>query len=458
MEERKLIEQTILTNLIHNEEYVRKVLPFIKKEYFQDYIDRSIYESIYKHFEKYNACPTIDALKIEINNSGSFTEDQYKAADELLSSLKPTEDTSEWLLDQTETFCKDKAIYNAIMESISVIDGKGSKSRGALPGILTDALAVSFDPHVGHDFIENAPERWDFYHRKEIKVPFDIDLLNEATKGGLSKKTLNIAMAGTGVGKSMFMCHCASANLRDNKNVLYVTMEMAEEKIAERIDANLMGMSIDEVHELPEDVYEKKIARLKTNYMGKIVVKEYPTTGANVNHIRYLLNELKIKKSFIPDIIYVDYLNIMMSSRMKQGGSINSYTYVKSIAEELRGLAVEYNVPIVSATQTTRSGYTNSDVGLEDTSESFGLPATADLMFALISTDELKDLGQMVVKQLKNRYSDPSLNRKFIVGCDMAKMTLYNVEQSAQDDLIDDNVFDNTEISQSMKEKFDEFI
>ena len=458
MEERKLIEQTILTNLIHNEEYVRKVLPFIKKEYFQDYIDRSIYESIYKHFEKYNACPTIDALKIEINNSGSFTEDQYKAADELLSSLKPTEDTSEWLLDQTETFCKDKAIYNAIMESISVIDGKGSKSRGALPGILTDALAVSFDPHVGHDFIENAPERWDFYHRKEIKVPFDIDLLNEATKGGLSKKTLNIAMAGTGVGKSMFMCHCASANLRDNKNVLYVTMEMAEEKIAERIDANLMGMSIDEVHELPEDVYEKKIARLKTNYMGKIVVKEYPTTGANVNHIRYLLNELKIKKSFIPDIIYVDYLNIMMSSRMKQGGSINSYTYVKSIAEELRGLAVEYNVPIVSATQTTRSGYTNSDVGLEDTSESFGLPATADLMFALISTDELKDLGQMVVKQLKNRYSDPSLNRKFIVGCDMAKMTLYNVEQSAQDDLIDDNVFDNTEISQNMKEKFNEFI
>ena len=458
MEERKLIEQTILTNLIHNEEYVRKVLPFIKKEYFQDYIDRSIYESIYKHFEKYNACPTIDALKIEINNSGSFTEDQYKAADELLSSLKPTEDTSEWLLDQTETFCKDKAIYNAIMESISVIDGKGSKSRGALPGILTDGLAVSFDPHVGHDFIENAPERWDFYHRKEIKVPFDIDLLNEATKGGLSKKTLNIAMAGTGVGKSMFMCHCASANLRDNKNVLYVTMEMAEEKIAERIDANLMGMSIDEVHELPEDVYEKKIARLKTNYMGKIVVKEYPTTGANVNHIRYLLNELKIKKSFIPDIIYVDYLNIMMSSRMKQGGSINSYTYVKSIAEELRGLAVEYNVPIVSATQTTRSGYTNSDVGLEDTSESFGLPATADLMFALISTDELKDLGQMVVKQLKNRYSDPSLNRKFIVGCDMAKMTLYNVEQSAQDDLIDDNVFDNTEISQNMKEKFNEFI
>ena len=453
-----MIEQTILTNLIHNEEYVRKVLPFIKKEYFQDYIDRSIYESIYKHFEKYNACPTIDALKIEINNSGSFTEDQYKAADELLSSLKPTEDTSEWLLDQTETFCKDKAIYNAIMESISVIDGKGSKSRGALPGILTDALAVSFDPHVGHDFIENAPERWDFYHRKEIKVPFDIDLLNEATKGGLSKKTLNIAMAGTGVGKSMFMCHCASANLRDNKNVLYVTMEMAEEKIAERIDANLMGMSIDEVHELPEDVYEKKIARLKTNYMGKIVVKEYPTTGANVNHIRYLLNELKIKKSFIPDIIYVDYLNIMMSSRMKQGGSINSYTYVKSIAEELRGLAVEYNVPIVSATQTTRSGYTNSDVGLEDTSESFGLPATADLMFALISTDELKDLGQMVVKQLKNRYSDPSLNRKFIVGCDMAKMTLYNVEQSAQDDLIDDNVFDNTEISQNMKEKFNEFI
>ena len=454
-----MIEQTILTNLIHNEDYVRKVLPYIKKEYFQDYIDRSVFVTIYEHFEKYNACPTVDALKIEVNNSGSFTEDQYKAADELLSGLKPTEDTFEWLLDQTETFCKDKAIYNAIMESITVIDGKSDKSRGALPGILTDALAVSFDPHVGHDFIEDAEDRWEYYHQKEVKVGFDIDLLNDVTKGGLSKKTLNIALAGTGVGKSMFMCHSAAGNLRDNKNVLYVTLEMAEEKIAERIDANLMGMTIDEVHELPKDIYEKKITRLKNNYLGKIVVKEYPTTGANVNHLRYLLNELKIKKAFIPDIIYVDYLNIMMSARMKYGAGVNSYTYIKAIAEELRGLAVEYDVPVVSATQTTRSGYTSSDLGLEDTSESFGLPATADFMFALISSEELQDLGQLVIKQLKNRYSDPSMNRKFIVGVDRAKMTLYNVEQSAQDDLIkDDNVFDNTEISQNLKEAFDEFI
>jgi archaellum biogenesis ATPase FlaH len=346
------------------------------------------------------------------------------------------------------------------MESISVIDGKSSKSRGALPGILTDALAVSFDPHVGHDFIEDAEDRWEFYHQKEIKLPFDIDLLNDVTKGGLSKKTLNVVLAGTGVGKSMFMCHCAAGNLRDNKNVLYVTLEMAEEKIAERIDANLMGLTIDEVHELSKEVYEKKITRLKNNYLGKIVIKEYPTTGANVNHLRYLLNELKIKKSFVPDIIYVDYLNIMMSSRMKYGAGVNSYTYIKAIAEELRGLAVEFNVPVVSATQTTRSGYTSTDLGLEDTSESFGLPATADFMFAIISTEELQDLNQILVKQLKNRYSDPSFNRRFIVGVDRAKMTLYNVEQSAQDDVLDEAaVFDNSEVhNRNIKEAFNDFV
>lgn len=455
-----MIEQTILTNLIHNEEYVRKVLPYIKKEYFQDYIDRSIFESIEQHFTKYNACPSIDALRLDAGNNGNYTEDQYKAVGELLSSLQPTRETFEWLLDQTETFCKDKAIYNAIMESISVIDGKSSKSRGALPGILTDALAVSFDPHVGHDFIEDAEDRWEFYHQKEIKLPFDIDLLNDVTKGGLSKKTLNVVLAGTGVGKSMFMCHCAAGNLRDNKNVLYVTLEMAEEKIAERIDANLMGLTIDEVHELSKEVYEKKITRLKNNYLGKIVIKEYPTTGANVNHLRYLLNELKIKKSFVPDIIYVDYLNIMMSSRMKYGAGVNSYTYIKAIAEELRGLAVEFNVPVVSATQTTRSGYTSTDLGLEDTSESFGLPATADFMFAIISTEELQDLNQILVKQLKNRYSDPSFNRRFIVGVDRAKMTLYNVEQSAQDDVLDEAaVFDNSEVhNRNIKEAFNDFI
>lgn len=455
-----MIEQTILTNLIHNEEYVRKVLPYIKKEYFQDYIDRSIFESIEQHFTKYNACPSIDALRLDAGNNGNYTEDQYKAVGELLSSLQPTRETFEWLLDQTETFCKDKAIYNAIMESISVIDGKSSKSRGALPGILTDALAVSFDPHVGHDFIEDAEDRWEFYHQKEIKLPFDIDLLNDVTKGGLSKKTLNVVLAGTGVGKSMFMCHCAAGNLRDNKNVLYVTLEMAEEKIAERIDANLMGLTIDEVHELSKEVYEKKITRLKNNYLGKIVIKEYPTTGANVNHLRYLLNELKIKKSFVPDIIYVDYLNIMMSSRMKYGAGVNSYTYIKAIAEELRGLAVEFNVPVVSATQTTRSGYTSTDLGLEDTSESFGLPATADFMFAIISTEELQDLNQILVKQLKNRYSDPSFNRRFIVGVDRAKMTLYNVEQSAQDDVLDEAaVFDNSEVhNRNIKEAFNDFV
>ena len=339
-----------------------------------------------------------------------------------------------------------------------MIDGKSDKGKGALPSILQDALAVNFDPHIGHDFLDDAEARWEFYHRIEDKVGFDIELLNEVTKGGLSKKTLNIVLAGTGVGKSMCMGHCAAGNLRDNKNVLYITLEMAEERIAERIDANLMGVTIDEVKGYEKEIYDKKINRLRENYKGKIVIKEYPTTGAGSNHFRYILQELKVKKNFIPDIIYVDYLNICMSSRIKYGAGVNSYTYVKAIAEELRGLAVEFDLPVVSATQTTRSGYTSSDLGLEDTSESFGLPATADFMFAIISTEELEDLNQILVKQLKNRYSDPATNRRFVVGVDRAKMTLYNVEQSAQDDLMDDPVFDHTETNDRMKDLFKEFV
>tara|TARA_R110000765_G_scaffold94656_4_gene178443 strand:+ start:437 stop:1561 length:1125 start_codon:yes stop_codon:yes gene_type:complete len=372
--------------------------------------------------------------------------------------MGPTESDMEWLTVETEKFCQDKAVYNAIMESITIIDGKSDKGRGALPSILSDALAISFDPHIGHDFLDDAEARYEYYHQTEIKIPFDIDLLNDISKGGLSKKTLNVVLAGTGVGKSMFMCHCAAGNLRDNKNVLYITLEMAEERIAERIDANLMGVTIDEVRAMEEEVFNKKIGRMRDNHKGKIVIKEYPTTGAGANHFRFLLQELKVKKNFIPDIIYIDYINICMSARIKYGAGVNSYTYIKAIAEELRGLAVEYDLPIVSATQTTRSGFTSSDLGLEDTSESFGLPATADFMFAIISTEELENLNQILVKQLKNRYSDLANHRRFAVGVDRAKMTLYNVEQSAQEDIIDDPTFDHTETHNRMKDAFKEFI
>jgi replicative DNA helicase len=453
-----MMEQTILTNLIHNEDYVRKVIPYLKPEYFHDIVDRSVYGLIVNYFDKYNTPPSIEALSVDLSNTDDLSEDQFKSADELIDNLVPSDTAIEWLTDETEKFCQEKAVYNAIMESISVIDGKSSKGRGALPSILSDALSISFDPHIGHDFLDDAEERWEYYHKTEIKVPFDIDLLNEVSKGGLSKKTLNIILAGTGVGKSMFMCHCAAGNLRDNKNVLYITLEMAEERIAERIDANLMGVTIDEVRGYEKEVYDKKIARLRENHKGKIVVKEYPTTGAGANHFRFLLQELKIKKNFIPDIIYVDYLNICMSARIKYGAGVNSYTYVKAIAEELRGLAVEFDLPVVSATQTTRSGFTSSDLGLEDTSESFGLPATADFMFAIISTEEIEELNQILIKQLKNRYSDPSLHRRFVVGVDRSKMTLYNVEQSAQDDIIDTPVFDQGEVSTRMKDVFKEFI
>ena len=454
-----MIETTILTNLINNEEYIRKVLPYVKEEYFQDHVDRSIYNEIVGYFEKYNKRPPIEAIKISLEDASNLSEDQYSQASASLSNMGSTpDDNLEWLLDETEKWCSDRAIYNAIMESIKVIDGKSDKSKGALPGILSDALSVSFDPHIGHDFIDDSEERWEYYHQKEIKLPFDLEIFNAITKGGLSKKTLNIALAGTGVGKSMFMCHCAAANLRDHKNVLYITLEMAEERIAERIDANLMGVTMDELHTYEKETYEKKINRIKDNHKGKIIIKEYPTTGAGSNHFRHLIQELKVKKNFTPDIIYIDYLNICMSSRIRYGAGVNSYTYVKAIAEELRGLSVEFDVPIVSATQTTRSGYTSSDLGLEDTSESFGLPATADFMFALISTEELDDLGQIMIKQLKNRYSDPATNRRFVVGVDRDKMTFYTVEQHAQDDLLDDiPVFDQTETNSRMKEAFEGF-
>ncbi len=457
METNWMIEQTILSNLTLNEEYTRKVIPYLKPEYFHDYTERSVFGLITKYFDKYNRVPDNSALLVELSNAEGLSDDQHSSAHEFINKFGTSSD-EEWLIDETEKFCQDKAIYNAIMESISVIDGKSDKGKGALPSILQDALAVNFDPHIGHDFLDDADARWDYYHQVEDKVGFDVDLLNEVTNGGLSKKTLNIVLAGTGVGKSMFMCHCAAGNLRDNKNVLYITLEMAEERIAERIDANLMGVTIDEVRSFEKDIYDKKINRLRENYKGKIVIKEYPTTGAGSNHFRYILQELKVKKNFVPDIIYIDYLNICMSARIKYGAGVNSYTYVKAIAEELRGLAVEFDLPIVSATQTTRSGYTSSDLGLEDTSESFGLPATADFMFAIISTEELEDLQQILVKQLKNRYSDPAINRRFVVGVDRAKMTLYNVEQSAQEDVIDGAVFDQTETNDRMKDLFKEFV
>ena len=453
-----MIEKTILSNLIQNEEYIRKVVPYLKPEYFHDYTDRKIFSLVFEYFEKYNRSPSGPAVLIDLSNADDLTEEQHTSAKNIVEQLEEPAEQMDWLLDQTEKFCQDKAIYNAIMESIQVIDGKSDKGKGALPTILADALAVNFDPHIGHDLIEDADARYEWYHKKEEKVKFDLDLFNEITDGGLSNKTLNIALAGTGVGKSMFMCHCAAANLRDHKNVLYITLEMAEERIAERIDANLMGVTMDELHTYEKETYDKKINRIKDNHKGKIIIKEYPTTGAGSNHFRHLIQELKVKKNFAPDIIYIDYLNICMSSRIRYGAGVNSYTYVKAIAEELRGLSVEFDVPIVSATQTTRSGFTSSDLGLEDTSESFGLPATADFMFALISTEELDDLGQIMIKQLKNRYSDPALNRRFVVGVDRAKMTFYTVEQHAQDDLLDDvPVFDQSETNQRMKEAFEGF-
>ena len=434
------LETTILKNLIYNEEYTRKVLPFLSVNYFQEREDKILYEKINEYINQYNALPTQEALAIELDKS-PLKDEEFQNSLKLLESITNENDEANisWLLDSTEKFCQDRAIYNAVVESISILDEKGRNTRdkGSIPDILSDALSVSFDPHIGHDYFLDADERYKFYHRIEEKIPWDLEFFNRITKGGLSNKTLNIALAGTGVGKSLFMCHAAASCLSQNYNVLYITLEMAEEKIAERIDANLLNIAIDDLQKLPKDLYDKKINKLKQTIKGKLIVKEYPTAAANVNHFRALLNELNLKRSFVPNIILIDYINICTSSRIKQGANVNSYTYIKSIAEELRGLAVENAIPILSATQTTRSGFTSTDIGLEDTSESFGLPATADFMFAIISTEQMEELNQIMIKQLKNRYSDPTSNRKFVIGIDRSKMRLYDVEQSAQTELVD---------------------
>jgi hypothetical protein len=455
-----MVEDLILSNLLYNEGYGRKVIPFLRTEYFSNKIDRVLYDVIDQYVQTYNSFPQSTALQVEIQNVSGLAEDEYRMAKERVDSLALKDADLDWLVAQTEKFCKDKAIYNAIAESIKILDDKSGKLQpGSIPSLLESALAVSFDTQIGHDFFDDADDRYDFYHRKEERIPFDLDYLNKITKGGLPKKTLNVVLAGTGVGKSLFMCHCAASHLSIGKNVLYITMEMAEERIAERIDANLLNTSLDQLAMLPRDVFDKKIKTVKDKTLGKLIIKEYPTASAGSANFRHLLNELKLKKKFIPDIIYIDYLNICASSRMKQGANVNSYTYIKAIAEELRGLAVEFNVPIVSATQTTRSGFTNSDVGLEDTSESFGLPATVDLMFAMISTDELQDLNQIMFKQLKNRYADPTYLKRFVVGVDKSKMKLYDVEHTAQRDIVDDGVplYDKSTSSKFSKEAFKEF-
>ena len=434
-----MLEEIIFSHLLFNEEYSRKVIPFLKNEYFQTRTNKILFELIDGYIKTYNVVPSKEALNTKLQSLDNISEDEFKSCSDLISKLEADLKTSvDWLCDQTEKFCQEKAVYNAIMDSIKIIDKKDKKrGTGSIPEILTEALSVSFDTNIGHDFIEDANSRYDYYHVREEKLQFDLEYFNKITKGGLSKKTLNIILASTGVGKTMFMTHCAAHHLTLGKNVLYLTMEMSEERIAERIDANLMDVTIDDLKELPKDAYEKKMVRIKGGTTGKLIVKEYPTAAAGSAHFRHLLQELRIKKSFKPDVIYVDYLNICSSARMKMGGSVNSYMYIKAIAEELRGLAVEFDVPIISATQSNRDAYNSSDVGLDNTSESFALPATADFMFALISTEDLEGLNQILVKQLKNRYDDPSSNRKFVIGVNKAKMKFYDVEQSAQKDIID---------------------
>jgi archaellum biogenesis ATPase FlaH len=436
------VEHLILKNLLYNEPYTRKVLPYIQSEYFEDKSERALFEEINTFISLYNNLPTKEAISINLNESTYLHEDEFQKCVDLMGFLESNKDEksdSDWLLNVTETFCQDKALYNAIMESVNIISpgNNTDKTKGAIPEILTDALSVTFDPNIGHDYIDNSSDRYDYYHRIEERVPFDLEYFNKITKGGLPNKTLNIALAGTGVGKSLFMCHVAANCLSEGKNVLYITLEMAEEKIAMRIDANLLNISIDDIQELPKAVFDTKVNKLKNKIKGRLIIKEYPTASAGSQHFRSLLNELSLKRDFKPDIIFIDYLNICTSSRIKAGAYVNSYTYIKSIAEELRGLAVEYNVPIVSATQTTRSGFTSTDIGLEDTSESFGLPATADFMFAIISTEELEELGQFLVKQLKNRYSDPTYNKRFMIGVDRKKMRLFDLEESAQSGIND---------------------
>ena len=429
------LETKILSSLVHNEIYARKVLPFLKPEYFHDNSENLIYGEINDFVDKYNELPSIDILRVEFNQKDTLNDNQYTNIIEYLKEIyDKVEESEEWLIESTEKFCQEKAVYNALMESISIVDGKDKdKGEGEIPKILTDALSVSFDPNVGHDYFEDGDERFEFYHRVEEKIKFDLNHFNMITKGGLSKKSLNICLAGTGVGKSMFMCHQAAGCLKDGKNVLYITLEKAEERIAERIDANLLDVALDDIVALDENSFQKRLESERKKTIGNLIIKEYPTAVAHVGHFRHLLNELRLKKTFMPDIIFIDYLNICSSSRINAGANANSYTLVKSIAEELRGLAVEKNLPIMSATQTTRSGYSNSDVELTDTSESFGLPTTADFMFALIVTEELEELNQIMVKQLKNRYNDPTLNRRFVIGCDRGKMRLYDVEDDAQE-------------------------
>ena len=454
------IERTALSNLIHNEEYTRKVLPFVKQEYFADRLEGILFSEIYKFVEKYNSLPTKEALSIEINSNKNVNEDEYKKITDILSTLSKEPINTEWLLETTEKFCKDRAIHNAILGGIQIIDGKDkTHTPEYLPELLSGALSVSFDQKVGHDYLLESQQRYDFYKKKEERLELDLDFFNKITRGGIPSKTLNICLAGTGVGKTMFMTHLASSVLLQGKNVLYITMEMAEERIAERIDANLLNVGMSDLEELPYSMYETKINKLQSKTTGKLIIKEYPTASAHTGHFKNLLSELAMKKSFKPDIMFVDYLNICASARFKAGANVNSYTYIKSIAEELRGLAVENDLPIFSATQTTRGGFVSSDVGLEDTSESFGLPATADFMFALISSEELEEKNQIMVKQLKNRYNDPTINRKFILGVDRSKMRFYDVEQSAQTDLVESGQEDSLSTDNKFKQlgKFSDF-
>jgi archaellum biogenesis ATPase FlaH len=455
------LETKILSNLVFDESYTRKVIPFIKEEYFDILSERIVFQEIHKFVMEYDNIPTKSVLNIEIEKRKDISDDAYQQSIQIVDELTQEKLDKQWLMDTTEKWCKDRAVYLALLESVKIADGKDkTRTKDSIPSILSDALAVSFDDHIGHDYIYDAESRYDFYHKKEDTTPFDLDLFNKITKGGLPNKTLNIALAGTGVGKSLFMCHVASSVLLQGRNVLYITLEMAEERIAERIDANLLNVNIQDIRDLPKSTYETKLYNLSKKTQGKLIIKEYPTASAHVGHFKSLLNDLALKKGFRPDIIFIDYLNICASSRYK-GTLVNSYTYVKAIAEELRGLAVECNVPIVSATQTTRSGYGSSDVELTDTSESFGLPATADFMFALISTEELEELNQIMVKQLKNRYNDPTSYKRFVIGIDRAKMKLYNLEDSAQKNIVDsgqdDDEYEYEEKPTKKKRTFDGF-
>ncbi len=453
------IEFLVLKNLLYNEEYLRKTIPFLKPEYFQDTNQKVVFQEIFEFVTQYNELPTKEILSIEIEKRKDINEDSFKEVTHLVSCLDNDPTDFEWLVDTTEKWCRERAIYLALLDSIAIADGNDKeKTPDAIPSILSDALAVSFDNHIGHDYLQDYEERYDSYNRKEDKIEFDLEYFNKITKGGLPNKTLNIALAGTGVGKSLFMCHVASSVLLQGKNVLYITLEMAEEKIAERVDSNLLNVNIQEIGDLPKPMFESKVTSIAKKTQGTLIIKEYPTASAHAGHFKALISELSLKKSFKPDIIFIDYLNICASSRYRGNANVNSYSYIKSIAEELRGLAVEANVPIVSATQTTRSGFGSSDVDLTDTSESFGLPATADLMFALISTEDLEGLNQILVKQLKNRYNDPTIFKRFVVGIDRAKMRLYDCEQNAQDDLLDtgkEEEYDNEE--KTFKKSFEGF-